>query len=68
VKNKDFTPVNLVCGEKDDDCYEYTRRFTDLLASKKISYGLKIFQGLDHEYPDNFNVILQNVIEFTSKN
>lgn len=44
----------IVCGDKDDDCYECTRKFTDLLSSKKISYELKIFKGLDHDYPDNF--------------
>jgi predicted esterase len=42
----------VVCGDKDDDCYECTRRFTDLLSSKKVSYELKIFKGLDHDYPD----------------
>jgi len=58
----------VVCGDKDDDCYECTRRFTDLLSSKKISHELKIFKGLDHEYPDSFDEILQKAIEFISKN
>jgi predicted esterase len=58
----------VVCGDKDDDCYECTRRFTDLLGSKKISYELKIFKGLDHDYPDNFNEILPRAIEFILKN
>jgi predicted esterase len=57
----------VVCGDKDDDCYECTRRFTDLLNSKKITYELKIFKGLDHDYPDNFNEILRNAIEFIAK-
>ena len=48
----------IVCGDKDDDCYECTRKFTDLLSSKNISYELKIFKDLDHNYPDNFNEIL----------
>jgi len=58
----------VVCGDKDDDCYECTRRFTDLLNSKKISHKLRIFKGLDHEYPDNFDEILQKAIVFISKN
>ncbi|MBA7547078.1 hypothetical protein ES705_39480 [subsurface metagenome] len=57
----------VVCGDKDDDCYECTRRFIDLLSSKKISYELKIFKGLNHDYPDNFNEILPKAIEFISK-
>jgi predicted esterase len=57
----------VVCGDKDDDCYECTRRFTDLLSSKKISYELKIFKSLDHDYPDNFNEILPKAIDFISK-
>ena len=57
----------VVCGDKDNDCYECTKRFTDLLSSKKISYELKIFKGLDHDYPDNFNEILHKAIEFISK-
>ena len=58
----------VVCGDKDVDCYECTRRFTDLLGSKKNSYELKIIKGLDHDYPDSFNEILQKAIEFISKN
>ena len=57
----------VVCGDKDDDCYECTRRLTNLLGSKKISYELKIFKGLDHDYPGNFNEILPKAIEFISK-
>ena len=57
----------VVCGDKDDDCYECTRRFIDLLSSKKISYELKIFKGLDHDYPVNFDEILLNAIEFILK-
>lgn len=26
----------VVCGDKDDDCYECNRRFIDLLSSKKF--------------------------------
>jgi len=54
----------VVCGDRDDDCYECTRRFTDLLDSKKIPYELNIFKGLDHDYPDNYAKILINAIEF----
>jgi len=57
----------VVCGDKDDDCYECNRRFIDLLSSKKISYEFKIFKGLDHDYPDNFREILPKAIEFISK-
>jgi len=57
----------VVCGDKDDDCYECTRKFTDLLSSKKVSYELKIFKGLDHDYPDNFNEILPKAIDFILK-
>ena len=57
----------VVCGDKDDDCYECTRRLTNLLGSKKISYELKIFKSLDHDYPGNFNEILPKAIEFISK-
>ena len=57
----------VVCGDKDDDCYECNRRFIDLLSSKKIFYEFKIFKGLDHDYPDNFNEILLKAIEFISK-
>jgi hypothetical protein len=39
----------------------------DLLSSKKITYELKIFKGLDHDYPDNFNEILLKAIDFISK-
>jgi len=54
----------IVCGDKDDDCYECSRRFADLLSSKKISYELKILKRLEQENPHSFNAILQNAIEF----
>ncbi|GAI56391.1 unnamed protein product, partial [marine sediment metagenome] len=57
----------VVFGDKDDDCYECTRKLADLLNIKKISYELNIFKGLDHDYPDNFNEILPKAIEFISK-
>ncbi len=57
----------VVCGDKDDDCYECTKRFIDLLSSKKISHELKIFKGLNHDYPDNFDGILLDTIEFISR-
>ncbi|GAI41521.1 unnamed protein product, partial [marine sediment metagenome] len=38
----------VVFGDKDDDCYECTRKLADLLNIKKISYELNIFKGLDH--------------------
>jgi len=66
IKEKEIRGY-VVCGDKDDDCYKCTRRFTDLLSSKKIFYELKIFKGLDHDYPDNFNKTLLKAIEFISK-
>ena len=66
IKEKEIKDY-IVYGEKDDDCYECTRRFTYLLSSKKISYELNIFKGIDHDYPDNFYEILIKVIEFISK-
>jgi len=57
----------VICGDKDYDCYECTRRFTDLLSSKKISHELKIIKGLDHDYPDNFNEILPKAIDLSRK-
>jgi NADPH-dependent curcumin reductase CurA len=58
----------IVYGDEDDDCYECSRRFTDLLVSKKITYKSKIINGLDHDYPDNFNEILPRAIEFILRN
>ena len=57
----------VVCGDKDDDCYDCTKKFTDLLASKNIPFELEIVNGLNHEYPDNFNEILPKAIDFFSK-
>ena len=32
-----------------------------------ITYELKIFKDLEHDYPDNFNEILPKAIEFILK-
>jgi len=56
----------VVCGDKDNDCYGCTGRLIDLLSSKNIPHESKIFKGLDHDYPDNFNEILSKAIDFIS--
>jgi len=61
------TPCYLICGDKDKDCYVGTKKFAETLKIKKIPYLLKIFKGLDHEFPEDFNVILQNALNYFSK-
>jgi predicted esterase len=54
----------IICGDKDDDCFECTRKFVDMLNKRNISNTFKVIKDLKHDYPDNFDVYLKDAIEF----
>lgn len=57
----------IICGDKDEDCFKCTQKFVDLLKREKISYEFKIVKDLDHDYPNKFERILKDAVEFINK-
>ncbi|MFD1738748.1 alpha/beta hydrolase [Bacillus salitolerans] len=54
----------IICGDKDQDCFEGTEKFVSLLEKKEIPYTYTIIEGLTHEYPENFNKHLSDAINY----
>ncbi|QHE52854.1 alpha/beta hydrolase [Pontibacillus sp. HMF3514] len=53
----------VICGDQDQDCLEDTNRFVEILKEKNVQHTYKVIEGLDHDYPENFNTILENALE-----
>ncbi|WLD92833.1 alpha/beta hydrolase [Alkalihalobacillus sp. AL-G] len=54
----------ILCGDKDEDCFEGSSKFAKLLEEKNIAHQFKVVRDLDHEYPENFNQIIKEAIEY----
>ncbi len=53
----------IVCGDQDEDCYPLAKKASGLLNQGGISTRLLVFPGLDHDFPDNFNQILNQILD-----
>ena len=63
IKNLN-TKLYIICGNKDDDCYEESVRLHVLLDSFNIEHKLKIIDGQDHDYPENFDQELERALKY----
>ena len=54
----------IICGDKDEDCIEDTKRFVNMLNERNIPNIFKIVEGLDHDYPINFDKELEEAIKY----
>ena len=54
----------IVCGDQDEDCFESTQEFVQLLREKNIEHKYKVVPDLDHDYPINFEELLKEAIEY----
>jgi predicted esterase len=52
----------VICGDRDDDCLECTKKFVELLNKHGVPNTFKIVSGLSHDYPDNFQDELHGII------
>jgi len=53
---------HIICGEKDEDCLDCTLNFVNILKEKNIPHTLTLVKDLDHDYPNNFNNDLINIM------
>lgn len=63
IEGKDMKGY-IICGEQDEDCFENAKRFGELLIQKNMKHKLKIVKDLDHEYPENFEEMITEAINY----
>lgn len=63
LKSKDIKGY-IICGDKDEDCFECTKKFVDMLNERNIANVYKVVKDLKHDYPNNFDGYLKDAIEF----
>ncbi|EPY7704729.1 MULTISPECIES: alpha/beta hydrolase [Bacillus cereus group] len=54
----------IVCGDQDEDCFEGTQQFVQLLRDKNIEHKYKIIPNLNHDYSIHFEEVLKEAIEY----
>lgn len=54
----------IMCGDQDEDCFECTQHFVQLLRDKNIEYKYKVVPNLNHDYPEDFDELLKEAIEY----
>ncbi|WP_444684531.1 alpha/beta hydrolase [Alkalicoccus luteus] len=58
----------IICGDQDEDCLQCTKEFIEVLEKKNVQHVFELVKGLDHDYPENFNRLLNNAIEYLTNN
>ncbi|NOY07560.1 MAG: alpha/beta hydrolase [Spirochaetes bacterium] len=56
--------VYIICGDKDDDCFDESKNLTRLLKLNRVDHQFKVIKGLDHDYPVDFDIQLETALEF----
>lgn len=54
----------IICGDKDEDCFDCTGKFVDMLNKRNMPNKYKVIKDLKHDYPNNFDKYLKEAIEF----
>lgn len=54
----------VVCGDQDEDCFECTQQFVQVLRDKNIEHEFKVVPNLKHDYPEDFDELLKEAIKY----
>ncbi|MED0824818.1 alpha/beta hydrolase [Bacillus pacificus] len=54
----------VVCGDQDEDCFECTQQFVQVLKDKNIEHEFKVVPNLKHDYPEDFDELLKEAIKY----
>lgn len=57
----------IICGDQDEDCLESTTRFVELLEEKQVQHTYQLVSGLDHDYPEDFEQMLESAIDYITR-
>lgn len=61
------TAVYICCGDADEDCFEGSEALFEILDDNGIEVEFKLCLDLEHDYPENFEQILQEAIQFVKQ-
>ena len=50
--------------DQDEDCFECTQQFVQLLRDNNIEHKYKVVPNLNHDYPNHFDELLREAIEY----
>lgn len=56
--------VYLLIGDKDDGCYPGTVRFAEMLRAANVPCEMKVYPGMGHIYPPDFDEMLITALKF----
>jgi predicted esterase len=56
--------VYLLVGDKDDGCYPGTLRLAEMLRAANVPCELKVYPGMGHVYPPDFDEVLITALKF----
>ena len=62
-KNRTLRAYFLL-GEKDEDCTPDALKMHQIMSEAGIPCGMELFPGLGHDFPQDFDRVLQRVIDF----
>lgn len=57
----------IICGDKDEDCFEGCNKFVHMLNERNIPNIFKVVEGLNHDYPVNFNKELEEAMSYINR-
>ena len=52
----------IICGDQDNDCLEGAKRLFSILEESGVNAHLKIIEGLDHDFPVDFDERLPHML------
>ncbi|MDQ0271359.1 alpha/beta hydrolase [Cytobacillus purgationiresistens] len=58
------TKVYVICGDKDDDCYECSLQLISLLKENEVECQSSIITGLLHDFPVDYKEKLNEAVAF----
>ena len=58
--------VYICCGDADEDCFEGSEQLFELLDEAGVEVDFKLCPDLDHDYPENFDRLLKEAIDFVA--
>lgn len=57
----------IICGDRDELCFEVANKFVDMLSKRDIPHIYKVVEGLNHNYPADFREELREAVRFITK-
>lgn len=57
----------IICGDRDRDCYDKAVRLNEILVEAGVPSKLDIIEGLDHEFPMDFERRLSRIFDEMEK-